>query len=188
MPSQTALYTTFTILAGIFGFVLLWLWGAYNGFVTKKNQVKTDFADIDVQLKRRASLIENLANVVKGYAKHEEETFKGVAAARAALDTSKGAADSAKADNMLSSTLRSLFAVVENYPKLQANENFIQLQNDLRETENYIARVREEYNQTVRNYNNRVQTFPNLLAAALFGFKPEEMFSAPEAVNAPILS
>lgn len=182
--------TAFTVLgtlAGIILLVLLYLWSTYNAFITKRNQVKTDFADIDVQIKRRASLIENLANLVRDYAKHEKETFDNVARARSALDTSKTAGDAAKAENMFTQTLRSLFAVVENYPKLQASENFKQLRDDLKETENLVANYREEYNQTVQSYNNLIQTFPNLLAAALFKFEPEELFQA-SPTEAPVIS
>ena len=159
-------------------FLLIYLWSTYNELVTKKNRVRTDFADIDVQLKRRASLIDNLVDTVKAYAKHEEETFENVARARSALESSRGARQTAEAENALTQTLRSLFAVVENYPKLQASENFQQLRTDLKETENSIAHYREEYNQTVLSYNNLVQTFPNLLVAGLFRFESEELFQA----------
>ncbi|MCL5090795.1 MAG: LemA family protein [Patescibacteria group bacterium] len=164
--------------------ILVYLWSVYNGFVVERNQVKTDYSDIDIQLKRRASLIEQLAALVKDYAKHEKETFENVSRARAALDTSKTAGQAAKAENMLSQTLRSLFSVVENYPKLLANESFQGLREDLKETENLIAKYREEYNKTVQNYNNLIQTFPNLLAASVFQFHEEELFQEmPEAVK-----
>ena len=168
--------------------ILLYLWSAYNAFVTKRNQVKTDYSDIDIQLKRRASLIENLANLVKNYATHEKTTFEDVAKARSALDLSKTASDAAKAENMLTQTLRSLFAVVEDYPKLQASQNFQQLRDDLKETENLIARYREEYNQTVQQYNNLIQTFPNLLAAGLFRFDPEDLFQTTGSTEPPMIS
>ena len=170
--NNTILYYT----GGATALLFLWLWGAYNGFIKARNQVKTDFADVDVQLKRRASLIENLAAVVKEYAKHEEDTFKGVAEARSALNNAQGPKDSAKAEGMFSQTLRSLFAVSESYPKLRASENFQKLQDDLKETEDQIAQYREVYNQTVLKYNTKIQTFPNLLAAGLFGFPEEELF------------
>lgn len=182
---QINVFLILSIIAGILLLVLLWLWLAYNGFVTKRNQVKTDFADIDVQIKRRASLIENLANQVKNYATHEKATFENVARARSALDTSKTAADAAKADNMFTATLRSLFMVTESYPKLQASENFQKLAEDLKEAENLIARYRETYNQTVKEYNNSIQTFPNLLAAGLFNFETEELFQATGETEAP---
>lgn len=174
--SPTLLYS----LAGISVVILLFLWSRYNAFVTTRNQVKTDFADIDVQLKRRASLIENLAEIVKGYAKHEKETFQNVAKARSAVQSAQGPKDSANVNNMLTSTLKSLIAVAEDYPKLRASDNFQQLTKQLEETENNIAQYRETYNQSVLHFNTMLQTFPNLLAAAVFGFKEEELF----AVNA----
>lgn len=169
------------IVSGIAVVLLLWLWSTYNSFVTKRNEVKTDYADIDVQLKRRASLIENLAAVVREYAKHENKTFENVAKARSAIQESHSPKEVAKADNMLTQTLRSLFAVSESYPKLQASENYKRLNDEIEETENLVATARETYNQTVLNYNTRLQTFPNLLAANLFGFKEEELFDAGEA-------
>ncbi len=173
------------ITAGVSFIVFLYLWSSYNSFIRSRNQVKTDFADIDVQLKRRASLIENLAAIVREYAKHEKGTFEGVAKARAALEQPRGPKESARIENMLTSTLRSLFAVSEAYPKLRASENFQQLQEELKQTEDSIAKYREEYNQTVLDYNTDIQTFPNLLAAGLFGFQEEELF-ATEEVNTEV--
>lgn len=164
------------ILASILGVILLCLWIMYNSFIGARNQVKTDFADIDVQLRRRASLIENLVALVREYAKHENETFSQVAEARSALDKPRGAKETQAIDNMLTSALRSLFAVSEAYPKLLASENYKTLRDDLKETEDSIARYREEYNQTVLAFNTNIQIFPNLLAAKLFGFKDEELF------------
>lgn len=157
---------------------LLYLWGTYNSFIFKRNQVKTDLSDIEIQIKRRASLIDELAKLVKGYAKHEEETFENVAKARSALDTSKTVKETARAENMLTSTLRSLFMVTESYPKLLANQNFLSLRDDLKETEDNIAKYREDYNLTVQNFNTSIQTFPNLLVAALFGFHEEELYQS----------
>ena len=177
--------SVFTLLGSfsvILFFVLLYIWSKYNLFIKKRNQVKTDYSDIDIQLKRRASLIEQLANMVRGYAKHEKETFENVAKARSALDTSKTASDAAQAENMLAQTLRSLFAVVENYPKLQASENYKTLRDDLKETENLIAGYREEYNRSVQNYNNTIQIFPNLLVAALFQFQEKELFQPTKSI------
>lgn len=164
------------ILAGIAAFILLFLWAKYNGFITARNKVKTDFADINVQLRRRASLIENLVEVVREYAKHEKTTFSDVAKARSALENPHGPKDSAKADNMLTQTLKSLFAVSEAYPELRASENYQSLRGDIKETEDKIAQYREQYNQTVLDYNTTIQTFPNLLVANLFGFQEEELF------------
>lgn len=164
------------ILAGLLAFILLFLWSKYNGFIAARNKVKTDFADIDVQLRRRASLIENLVEVVREYAKHEKTTFSDVAKARAALENPHGPKDSAKADNLLTSTLKTLFAVSEAYPELRASENYQSLRGDIKETEDRIAQYREQYNQTVLDYNTTIQTFPNLLVANLFGFQEEELF------------
>ncbi|KKS54419.1 MAG: LemA protein [Candidatus Gottesmanbacteria bacterium GW2011_GWA1_42_26] len=131
-------YTPWQVLVTIslgLAFLLLYIWSAYNSMIRRRNQVKTDFSDIDIQLKRRSSLIQNLVDLVKDYARHEKETFENVAKARAAVDTSKTAGESARADNMLTQTLRSLFMVVENYPKLQASDNYKQLREDLVDTE-----------------------------------------------------
>jgi LemA protein len=173
---------TFTILGStslffivIFFFLVL----TYNMFIRRRNQVKTDFSDIDVQLKRRASLIEQLAGMVREYAKHEKSTYENVSKARSALDNSKSVKDTSDASNMFTQTLKSLFAVVENYPKLQANQSYQILIENLRETEDNIAEYREEYNHTVLEYNNSIQTFPNLLAANLFRFYEEDFLQFP---------
>lgn len=178
MDIAPSVFTVLSISAAVALFVLFYLWGTYNAFVTKRNQVKTDFSDVEVQIKRRASLIERLASLVQEYAKHEKDTFEGVTKARSALDTSKTVKDTAKAENMLTQTLKSLFMVTENYPKLQASQNFLSLRDDLKETEDKIAAYREGYNVSVQDYNNLVQTFPNLLAAELFQFREEELFQA----------
>lgn len=164
------------ILGVIFGFILLILWGTYNSFISQRNKVKTDFADIDVQLRRRTSLIENLVEVVREYAKHERGTFDDVTKARAALEKPHGPKESAQADNFLTSAMKSLFAVVEAYPDLQASNNYKDLRQDIKDTENSIAQYREQYNQTILSYNTMVQSFPNLLIAKLFGFEEEELF------------
>lgn len=173
-------------MGGVSLLILLYLWATYNAFIESRNQVKTDFADIDVQLRRRASLIENLVEIVRAYAKHEETTFKEVAEARSALESPHGPKESAKIENMLTQTLRSLFAVSEDYPKLQASQNFQRLQDDLKETEDGIAKYRETYNQSVLDYNTTIQTFPNLLVSALFGFREEELFQPGETGRAEV--
>lgn len=170
--------TLLWIIAGLAVFLLLFLWSTYNAFITKRNQVKNSFADIDVQLKRRASLIENLVSLVREYAKHEKGTFESVAEARSALMKPYGPADVTKIENMLTQSLKSLIAVSEAYPKLQASENYQRLQDQLKETEDIIAGHREAYNQSVLEFNTMIQTFPNLLIAGLFGFKEEELFYA----------
>lgn len=174
------------IVAGVILLVLLWLWGMYNSFISGRNRVKTDYADIDVQLKRRASLIDNLATIVREYAKHEKGTFEGVAKARSAIESASSPKQSAAADNFLTSTLRSLFAVSEAYPELLASKNYQDLNQQIEQTENQIAQYRETYNQTVLDYNTMVQTFPNLLAARLFGFSEEELFEVLSEVSTEI--
>lgn len=156
------------------------MWRVYNVLVKKRNQVRTDISDINIQLKRKIELVDKLISLVKDYAKHEKETYENVAKARSAIDTSKTASDTAKVENMLTETLRSLMVVVEDYPKLQANESYQQLQLDLKEIEDRIAQYREEYNITVQKYNNRIQTFPNLLIASLLGFKEEYPYQLAE--------
>jgi LemA protein len=176
MTIPLAILIVLTSISVLLFFTLVFFWSTYNTFIKSRNQVKTDYSDIDIQLKRKVSLVEQLVILIKEYAKHEKETFENVAKARSALDTSKNATDAAKAENMLSQTLRSLFAVVENYPKLQANENYQTTIAELKQTENNIAKYREEYNQTVQRYNNLVQTFPNLVSAAIFNFKSAKLF------------
>ncbi|MDP3726707.1 MAG: LemA family protein [bacterium] len=173
---QQNLFLILGSLSFILFILLIYLWSTYNSFIVRKNQAKTDLSDIKVQVKRRADLIERLAILVRDYATHEKGTFEEVARARSALDTSKTVKDTARAENMLTETLRSLFAVVENYPKLAANQNYLSLRDDLKETENLIAQYREEYNKSVQDYNNSIQTFPNLWTAFLFNFKEEEFF------------
>lgn len=164
----------FTLFLAI---VLLFLWSSYNKLIIKRNQVHTDFSDVSIQVKRKADLADRLADLTKDYAKHEEDTYREVAAARSAVNSSQGAADTAKAENQLSQTLRSLMMVVESNPKIKANENYLALRDDLKNIEALIADHREEYNLTVQDYNNLVQTFPRLLAAKLFGFSAEEFFN-----------
>ena len=172
------MFISLVVVSVVLFFIVLFIWATYNDFIIKRNQVKTDLSDVLVQVKRKADLIERLASVVEGYAKHEEETFENVAKARSSLDTSRSVKDTAQAENMFTQTMRSLFMVVESNPKLKANENYMNLQQELKETEDNIARYREEYNRSVQEYNNTIQTFPNLLSAALFQFKEEELFEA----------
>ncbi len=167
-------------VTGVILLVFLYIWSVYNAIIRKRNQVKTDYSDIDIQVKRRASLIQNLADLVHDYAKHEKETFENVASARSAVNTSKTPGDQAKASNMLTETLRSLFMVVEQYPKLQASENFKQLRDDLNQTENLIASSRADYNLSVQDYNTYIQSFPSLLIANLLHFQEEELYQTSE--------
>jgi len=144
-------------------------------------RVNEAFAQIDVQLKRRTDLIPNLLETVKGYAKHEKSVFENVTKMRAALMDAKGAEEKAKANNMLTDTLKSLFAVAENYPQLRASENFKEFQEEIEDTENKIAYSRQFYNSNVMDYNTKIQLFPNVIFANLFGFKSAEFFAATEA-------
>lgn len=170
------LFTLLLYLTGIMGFVLLFVWSTYNTCIKLRNQVKTDFSDIDIQLKRRSSLIDNLISLVREYAKHEKTTFENVTKARSALDNSKSVQQTAKAENELTHSLRSLMLVVENYPKLQASQNYQQLRTDLTDTENLIAQYREEYNRSVQKYNIFIQRFPNLLVTKLLGFTDADLY------------
>ncbi|HZX45521.1 MAG TPA: LemA family protein [Candidatus Nanoarchaeia archaeon] len=153
----------------------------YNSLIRLKNQVKNAWAQIDVQLKRRTDLIPNLVETVKGYMKHEKEVLENVTRARSAVMKAGSVHEKAAASNMLSDTLKSLFAVAENYPTLKANENFLQLQEELSGTENKIAYSRQHYNDIVMHFNNKIQTFPNNIFANMLNFKQEESFTATEA-------
>lgn len=168
------------IVAIIAGIIIVYLWLTYNSLVSAKVRIQEAFSHIDVQLKRRADLIPNLVETVKGYAKHEKELFENVTKARASLMSAKSTTDKAQANNMLSDTLKSLFAVAENYPALKANENFKQLQEELSDTENKVAYSRQFYNSNVMDYNTKIQLFPNSLIASMFGFKATDFFAANE--------
>lgn len=148
----------------------------YNGLVTLKVRVDEAWADIDVQLKRRHDLIPNLVNAVKGYATHEKEVFEKVTEARSKAMGASNLSEKSTAENMLSQTLKSLFAVAEAYPNLKANENFLALQRDLTDTEDKIQYARRFYNANVRDLNIKIQTFPSNIIAQNFGFKQREMF------------
>ncbi|MEW6171629.1 MAG: LemA family protein [Bacillota bacterium] len=150
----------------------------YNSLVILRQRVKNSWAQVDVQLRRRYDLIPNLVETVKGYAAHEKEVFRQVTEARAKATSAQGVAEKAEAENLLTGALRSLFAVAENYPQLRANENFLALQQELSQTESKIAFSRQFYNDTVMNYNTRIQLFPVNLIAGPFGFKPEPYFEA----------
>ena len=151
----------------------------YNRLVVKKMRVDNGWAQIDVQLKRRYDLIPNLVETVKGYAAHEKEVFVKVAEMRSRAMGAVNPKDAAEANNMLTQTLKSLFAVVENYPQLKANENFLKLQEELTATENKISFARQFYNDVVMDYNTMIQKFPQTIVASMFGFKEREFFEAP---------
>ncbi len=167
--------------------VVLWVVASFNGLVVLKNRAKEAWADIDVQLKRRYDLIPNLVETVKGYATHERELFEKVTQARANAMNAQGAQAKAGAENMLSSTLKSLFAVSENYPDLKASTNFLALQNELTDTEDKIQAARRFYNTNVRDLNIKIETFPTNILANSFGFKEMELFqTANEAEREPV--
>jgi LemA protein len=160
--------------------------GMYNGLVRRRNQVDNSWSQIDVQLKRRHDLIPNLVEAVKDYMSYEQETLTNVTRARAAaIEAGKqGPAAVAEAENTLTGTLKSLFAVAENYPDLKANQNVMQLQEELTSTENKIAFARQFYNDSVLTFNNKVQTFPSNLIAGMFNFTTRQFFEVPEADKA----
>ncbi len=153
--------------------------GIYNSLITRRNRVEEAASDIDVQLKRRYDLIPNLVNTVKGYATHERELFERVAAERAGLMTGP-TGDRIKASNQLTETLKSLFAVAEAYPELKANQNFLQLQAELTDTQDKIMASQRFYNGNVRDFNTAIQVFPTNLFAAMLGFKAFEFIEATE--------
>lgn len=160
--------------------VLLFVWFLYNGLITAKLRVGEAFSQIDVQLKRRADLIPNLVETVKGYAKHEKDLFEKVTKERAALVSAKGMEEKATVNNQLSQTLKSIFAVAEAYPDLKASQNFMELQGELSDTENKIAYSRQFYNSSVLDYNTKIKVFPNVFFARLLNFKEAEFFGADE--------
>ena len=152
----------------------------YNKLVGLRQRSAEAWSDIDVQLKRRTDLVPNLVETVKGYAEHERETFEEVTKARSALEQAGNVQDSAAANNMLTGALRHLFAVAENYPQLQAAQNFRDLQQELSDIEEKIAFARQFYNTNVLDYNNRLQTVPSNILAGVFNFGPEQFFEAEE--------
>jgi len=168
------------IVIGIVVVIVLYLVFKYNGFISLKNRTKEAWADIDVQLKRRYDLIPNLVESVKGYAAHEAGTFQKVTEARVKAMQATTPAEKGEAENALSSTLKSLFAVSENYPELKANENFLQLQNELSDTENKIQAARRFYNGNVRDFNTMIQMFPGNIIASSFNFKAMDFFQLEE--------
>jgi LemA protein len=172
----------------VIGVIVVLVIGIYNGLVTKRNRIDEALAQIQVQLKRRHDLIPNLVNAVKGYMQFEQKVLTDVTNARAAAVTAgaQGVAAQAQAENALTSTLRSLFAVVENYPDLKSNQNVLSLQEEITTTENQISFSRQHYNASVLDYNNSLQVFPNVLLAGPLGFTKREFFEAePEAANVP---
>ncbi len=161
---------------------------SYNRFVSQRNQVRSSFANIDTELKRRYDLIPNLVETVKGYAAHEREVFEEVARTRSAAAATSGQSPAAQAaaEGPFVQALGRLFAVAENYPELKANQNFLELQRELENTEDRIQASRRFYNANVQDYNRRVQSFPSVLIARSFGFKEEEFFEILDAQRAVV--
>ena len=175
------------ILLGIAAVIAIWAVGIYNGFIKLITRAKESWSDIDVQLKRRYDLIPNLVNTVKGYATHEKETFEKITKARTAAMGASGIEEKGRAENMLSGALKSLFAVAEAYPDLKANQNFLELQRELSDTENKIQAARRFYNTNVRDLNIAIDTFPQNLLAQMFKFAKMEFFALEEeAARKPV--
>ncbi|MFA6522358.1 MAG: LemA family protein [Patescibacteria group bacterium] len=178
------LFITITLLIiGAALLLALWLIVVFNGLIRARNRVDEAWSDIEVQLKRRYDLIPNIVNAVKGYAKHEEGVFEKVTEARANAMGARTMEEHAEAENALSQTLKSLFAVSEAYPALRASENFMQLQQELVDSEDKIQSARRFYNGNVRDFNTKLQVFPTNMIGGMLGFKKYEFFDAPEEVN-----
>ncbi len=173
------------IIIAVVVLVGLFFWATYNGLVKLNVRIQEAWSDITVQLKRRADLIPNLVESVKGYAAHEKGVFKEVTEARAAVlaATSKGPIETAKAENQFESALKSLFAVAEAYPQLRANENFLQLQQELVDTEDKIQASRRFYNGGVRDLNTKIQVFPTNMIAGMLGFTSKEFFEVEDMAS-----
>lgn len=168
----------FLVIAALIAVLVVAVIVMYNNLVKLRNRVDNAWSQIDVQMQRRLDLVPNLVETVKGYASHESKTLEGVTAARAAVANAGNAYDKMAADNALTGTLKSLFAVTEAYPDLKANANFQQLASELSATEDKISYMRQSYNDTVMKYNTAIQSFPGVLFAGMFGFKERESFDA----------
>ncbi|MDG1409461.1 MAG: LemA family protein [Acidimicrobiales bacterium] len=166
------------IILALMVLLVIFVISLYNKLVKLRNRIENAWAQIDVQLKRRWDLIPNLVETVKGYASHERETLEAVIAARNAAATASGPAEQAANENMLTGALRQLFAVSEAYPELKANENFLELQEELTATEGRIAYARQHYNDQVTKYNTAIETFPSVVIAGMLGFAEREYFEA----------
>jgi len=174
------------IILVVIGFFVLYLVAIYNNLVSLKNKIENGWAQIETQLQRRYDLIPNLVETVKGYAKHEREVFENVTKARVSLMNAQSVSDKANADNALTATLKSLFAVAENYPDLKASKNFSDLQMELTSTENKIAFARQFYNDTVMRFNTAIELFPKNIIASLFSFKAREYYECKLDAKDPI--
>jgi LemA protein len=173
-------------LVALLTFVVVWTFSRYNGLVRSRKRVDEAWSGIDVQLRRRASLVPNLVETVKGYAAHERELFEEVTRARGAVQKAGNAGQAADANDLLSQAMVRVFAVVENYPQLRASENFMSLRADLSDVEEKIAFARQFYNRNVLDYNTRLETYPDAVFARQFNFAPAEFFAADEAARSEI--
>ena len=169
------------IIIAVVALIVVWFIVIYNSLVKKKNRAKEAWSDIDVQLKRRYNLIPNLVETVKGYAAHEREVLEKVTEARTRAMGARSLEEKAKAENMLTDTLKSLFAVSENYPDLKASQNFLELQRELRDTEDKIQAARRFYNGNVRDLSIKIESFPSNVVAKIFNYKKMELFELEEA-------
>lgn len=168
------------IILGLLAVLVIYVIAIYNGLITMKNRVENAWAQIETQLQRRFDLIPNLVETVKGYATHEKEVFEKVTQARASMASAQTVSEKAEASNMLTDTLKSLFAVAEAYPELKANENFAQLQVDLKGTEDKIAFARQFYNDSVQRLNTQIELFPQNIVANMLGFAKRDYFEIDE--------
>ena len=172
--------TAVWIIFGLVALIVVYFWSLYNALVSLKINIEEAWSHIDVQLKRRADLIPNLVETVKGYAKHEKTVFTEVTKARSALMGAKSLDTKAAASDLLTSALGKLIAIAEAYPQLKANENFVQLQKELSDTEDKVAYSRQYYNSVVLDFNTKIRVFPNNMIAANIGFSAKEFFGATE--------
>jgi len=172
------------IIIAIVVVIAIFIWATYNGLITLRVRVDEAWSDINVQLKRRLDLIPNLVETVKGYAQHESGVFQNVTEARANVINAKGVKETAAAENQFEGALKSLFAVAEAYPDLKANQNFLDLQHELVDTEDKIQASRRFYNSGVASLNTKIQTFPQNVIAGMFNFKNREFFNVDEAEQA----
>ena len=171
------------VFLGVLVVLAVWVVGMYNGLVGLRNRVKNAWAQIDVQLKRRHDLIPNLVETAKGYMKHERETLENITKARNLASQASGVGEQGRAEGQLSQAMGNFFLVVENYPELKANENFLALQEELTSTENKIGFSRQFYNDETMQFNNKIQMFPSNIIAGMFNFKEAEFFEIEEAAE-----
>lgn len=171
------------IIVAIIAIIIMMFGSTYNGLVRKEENVNSKLSDISIQLERRADLIPNLVSTVKGYAAHETEVIDSITSSREKLLNADSVSEKAEANEQLTNAINNLLVIVENYPDLKANTNFIQLQDELAGTENRIAVARKDYNDAVKEYNTSIKSFPKNILASMFGFEQKEYFEAKETSN-----